>query len=366
MAKGRGPILPDIATIVKAGINPKTGFPYKMDGIFRSETKDAIKKSLRIKDEQAALNTFKWYNLPSNITGQELERMLYYRGQLAFVYLKDLDEFYFMPYALDGGLDYYGRYRKIKVIPYNSSTESKSKLTAQEAYLSTLSFDVKYGAVLPEDLTEEDLYSSAVLLCDYSKQMAQQIIPRSQVNDPIIDIESECYAYMRTALLMGTGVRGVRVNDSDQSESVEEGARNMTHAALECEPYVPITGSIEFQELTNGSVTNAEDYQLAMQSIDNYRLSTHGIDNNGLYEKKSHMLESEMSMNGGTVGLVLQDRLTLRQNFCTIVNSIYGTSIWCEPSENLTGADINGDALLYDRNENGESTGIESEVESDE
>ena len=56
----------------------------------------------------------------------------------------------------------------------------------------------------------------------------------------------------------------------------------------------------------------------------------------------------------------MQDGASIRQNFCNIANSIWGLGIWCEPSENVSGADINGDGLLYDRNENGESNGVDN------
>ena len=99
---------------------------------------------------------------------------------------------------------------------------------------------------------------------------------------------------------------------------------------------------------------------LAMQSLDNLRLSGYGIDNGGLFEKKAHELQTEADLNGGPVGLVMQDGLSIRQNFCNIVNSIWGIGIWCEPAENIIGADINGDGVVYDRNEAGQSSGTES------
>ena len=34
--------------------------------------------------------------------------------------------------------------------------------------------------------------------------------------------------------------------------------------------------------------------------------------------------------------------------------------MWCEPAENITGADRNGDGVVYDRNEAGENSGVES------
>ena len=74
----------------------------------------------------------------------------------------------------------------------------------------------------------------------------------------------------------------------------------------------------------------------------------------------SSTLQSEADINGGPIGLVMQDKITIRQNFCNIVNSIWPIGLWWEPSETTTKADTNGDGLLYDRNEAGESSGMES------
>ena len=40
--------------------------------------------------------------------------------------MKDLDEFYFMPYALDGTIDFYGRYNTIHPVPMTSGTDDKN------------------------------------------------------------------------------------------------------------------------------------------------------------------------------------------------------------------------------------------------
>jgi hypothetical protein len=85
------PNIPDIETLIQAGINPKTGLPLKF-GNKRCTTKEDIKKLIRKNDEQIFVNKYVWYNLPMNLSSAELERMLYYKGQLAFFYLKDLDE----------------------------------------------------------------------------------------------------------------------------------------------------------------------------------------------------------------------------------------------------------------------------------
>ena len=312
------PKIPDLKTLIQAGFDPKTGLPNKIGT--KPCLKENVKKALRLIDEQDAVNRYTWYNLPCNITSQELERMLYYKGQLAFFYMKDLDEFYFMPYALDGTIDFYGRFNTIHPVPMTSGEEKAGK--AQAELLSQIKLKCIYGIKLPEDLNAEDLTKSAVLLHDYSKQLSQTIIPRQIINDGIIDIEAECIPFMRTALIEETGVMGVRVQDADQAAAVQDGANSLVNAAMNGDMYVPIVGQMEFQELTNGGTGKAEDYMLAMQSLDNFRLSLYGIDNGGLFEKKAHELQSEADINGGPVGLVLQDGLSIRQNFCNIVNSI--------------------------------------------
>lgn len=350
-----------IELYMQAGINPKTGLPLKFSNN-KKVLKEDVKKILRIVDEQDAVTRYVWYNLPDNITSQELERMLYYKGQLCFFYMEDLQQFFFMPYALDGTIDFYGRYNTIHPVPMTSGTEDKAG-KAQAELLSNIKLNCVYGLKLPEEVDIDTITKSTVLLHDYTKQLSQTIIPRCTVNDPLLDTMAECIPFMRTSLLLSTGVKGLRVQDADQAQNAADASRSMERAALEGDPYVPIVGNVDFQELNDGQTAKAEEYMLAMQSLDNFRLSTYGIDNGGLFEKKAHELQSEADINGGPVGLVMQDGLSIRQNFCNIVNSIWGLGIWCEPAENIIGADIDGDGLAYDRNDDGSNSGVETNEE---
>ena len=160
--------IPNLQPVIAAGFNPKTGLPMKYGGDPK-HLKEDVKKFLRLIDEQDAVNRYVWYNLPANLTSQELERMLYYRAQLSFFYCKDLEEFYFMPYALDGTIDFYGRYNRIHPVPMTSGTDDKGN-KAQAEYLADLKLKCVYGVKLPEELDLKDLYDSTVLLHDYTKQ----------------------------------------------------------------------------------------------------------------------------------------------------------------------------------------------------
>lgn len=340
-----GPCLPDLDTLYQAGIDPRTKLPTKVKDKSDCARKADVKRFLRLIDEQDAVNRYVWYNLPSNITSQELERMLYYKGQLCFFYDRNLEEFYFMPYALDGTIDFYGRYNTIHPVPMTSGTEDRDG-KAQAQYLSTLKLKCRYGVLT--DVGEDDLYGSTVLLHDYSKQRSQTITPRVEVNDALLDVMADCVPFAWTALMASTGISGIRVADADQQANVLEASKSIEHAARNGRPFVPIVGAVEFQDLTNKPSGNVQDYLLAMQSFDNLRLSGYGIDNGGLFEKKAHELQTEADINGGPVGLVLQDGLAIRQNFCIIANSIWGLGIWCEASETATGVDRNGDGTAYD------------------
>lgn len=351
--------IPDIATLLAAGIDPRTGLPIKL-GPQECGRKEAIRKLLRVIDEQDAVNRYKWYNLPCKLSSQELERMLYYKGQLAFFYLKNAEEFFFMPYALDGGLDYYGRFNRIHPIPFaeGTSDEEKKRFAEQRNFLSTLKLECIYDVIDPDKISPKLITDSCVLLYDYTKQLSQNIIPRWQLQDGILDIMSDCIPFMRTALLNSTGVMGMRVNSQDEQSNVTAASKLIDWAALNSEKYIAIIGQIDFQEMTGGEVAKAEEFLLAMQSLDNLRLSAYGIDNGGLFEKKAHVLQAEQNMNAGSTGFVYNDGLAIRQHFCDIVNSIWGLGIWCDVSECAIGADTNGDGFVYDtQDQSGEMQG---------
>ena len=362
MGKKKTPFMIDPSIYKQAGIDLATGLPTR--AVEGANLKASMKKVMRLIDEQDAVNRYKWYNLPCNISSEELERLLYYKGQLCFFYFKELDEFYFMPFALDGSIDFYGRYNKIHPVPMSSGTEDDKKVKelyeSQRALLSMLHLNVVKAIKPLDELKEDDLYNSTVILWDYSRQLGELNIPRQQINDPLLDVISEIPCYLRTALIASTGVKGMRVNDADAKNEVKIASAQVLQCALSGELATPITSQIEIQELFDGPTGKAQEYLLAMQALENFRLSTYGLDNGGLFEKKAHKLEEEQEMNTSTVGLVYADGLAIRQNFCNIVNSIWGTSIWCMPAESVLGADVDGDGDAYDSNMDGQNSGIEN------
>lgn len=340
--------IPNLQALIAAGIDAKTGLPLRF-GSESPNIKENMKKILRITDEQNAINRYTWYNLP-DITGQELERLLYYKGQICMFYNKELKRFFYLPYALDGSIDLYGRFMSVHPVPIGATqTKEDGRRDKQLGdWLAGVKLDVLYDVILPEEWKPEMITNCTALLHDYSKQLSQTIIPRQQLNDGIVDVESDCIPFMRTALLNGTGVRGLRVAHENEAPNVYQVSAALNQAALSGQKYLPIVGMAEFQDLTDGTIAKAEEYLLAMQSLDNIRLGTYGLDNGGIFEKKARELQAEAAVAGGAVGSILQDGLTIRQHWANIINSQYGCGAWCEISETAAEADKNMDGEISD------------------
>ena len=363
----------DLDTVKQAGIDPKTGLPIRVANGESCHLKQNIRKQLRIMDEQDAINRYTWYNLPKGLSGQLIERILYYRGQGMLFTLGG--KFYFLPYCLSApegstGIDVYGRFTGVTPLPFNGTANDGKE---QSPWIRGKVFEPIYEAIDIEDYVNKSpeeiisaIENSCVLLHDYTPQISQTNIPRQQLQDPLLDIMSDCIPFMRTALLNSTGVAGMRVGSEAENASVDAASNAINKAALEGRKYVGIVGSLDFQELTGGNVAKGEEFMLALQSLDNYRLSLYGLDNGGLFQKKSHMLEAEQEMNGGNTGLVAEDGLRNRQMFATIANSIWGGSIWCEPSESTIGMDRDGDMVAGNDGEAATEKKIAQEEPSDE
>ena len=365
------PVLPELQTFLAAGIDPKTRLPLKALGLSNKDTelKFNARRIFRIIDEQRAVQSFKWYNLPEGISSDELERLLYLKYTLVFFYLEATNRFYFLPYALDGTIDVYGRFNKVHPIPLSSGgVEDKDKPKLDKTLAEALALVklnvVKDVVVFKDQITDEFMKNSGVIIRDYTNQMGQSGEPRYLLNDHLLDMEADCLPFIRTNLLLATGIQGLRVTDADAGQfEVRNIAQQLYSAAIKGEPYVALTGKADFQELQPNTTTKASEYFLALQSIDNLLLLTHGLDNTGLYEKKAHILESENQVNANSASFVLADRLAQRQKFCNIVNSIFGTNMWCDISDPIAGFDTQADGSLYNEDFPENSQEEEEEVE---
>ena len=320
---------------------------YGNSGPFLNES---IVRSLRVLDEQDAINSGKWYGLPYGITPNLLERIIYYRGTGMFFYLEGNGKFYFLPYV-GHEIDVYGRYIQSYALPFNgSATQGDDKQSENlQPWIAGKYWTCTYDVIPPEELKLSDLTDRCVILNDYSKQMSQKVQPRQFLNEPLLQVEAELIPFMRTALLNSTGITGIKVQSQDEAYTVKQASTAVNKAALFGDKFIPVEAGLTSEAIATGGVGRAEEFLLALQSLDNLRLSLHGLENGGLFQKKAHVLESEEDINKGAASLVMQDRTYQRQEFCNIVNSIWGLGMWYEPGEVAMEADLDGDGEVYDR-----------------
>ena len=307
------PVMIDLDTYYAMGIDPKTGLPLKAvaSNSLEYNMKPELKKTLRIMDEQDAVNRFKWTGLEKySIDTQLMERILYYRGRAML--FKIQDKFYFLPYALDGSIDVYGRFTGTTPLPFGGGTTDNEKKA--KPWIQGLVKKPVYS--LEEELTD-DPESYCVLLNDYTPQISQSIIPRCQLQEPYLEFMADCLPFCRTALLNGTGVSAMRVNTEDEQSNVSAASRLVNRAALTGQKWIPIVGQIDFQDLTGANIAKAEEFLLSMQSVDNIRLSMYGIGDGAIFEKKAHMLETEAENNQSSTNLIMADCYENRKRFCT-------------------------------------------------
>ena len=275
----------DLSTLIAAGFDPKTGLPLRYDDGDGTNLKQNTFATLSVIDRQDAINKYTWYNLPSGITQELLETILYYKGQGMFFYEPALEKFFFLPFALQAdegtGIDCYGRFTGVTPIQLGSTTNEDNKVYK----FNGLTYKPQYEPLL-ETPTLEDVAAA--------------------------------------------------------SQGVQK-------AALTGKKWIPIIGSVDFQDLSTNTAGRADEFLMSLQALDNFRLSLHGLDNGGVFQKKTYQTNSQTELNmGASISLVLQDGLTRRQEFCNIINSIWPLGIWCDISEQAAGGDMNMDGVVGD------------------
>ena len=136
---------------------------------------------------------------------------------------------------------------------------------------------------------------------------------------------------MRTALINGVGITGIKVHSQDEQINVAAANDQVQNAAINGDRYIGIVNGLDMQEISDGRSTMLIDqYTRALASLDNIRVSAYGIPNGGVYEKAEHMLQDEQDLASGRNSLVFEDALAYREWGAAIINSIWDLDVWVE------------------------------------
>ena len=296
-------------------------------------------------DYKQYLTRFKWNNLPQGLDSELFERILYYSGSAMFFYIKELGKFYFLPYGMSGegtevGIDFYGRFKRIKPYSFNGSTDSEGeskangKKSSADIYLST---QIRDNIVdIPFVETEEEakkIYENGAVICwDNSPELAYYTTSRNREARSYIKYMVKVLIQTKSALINSSGFNlfsadGEQDNDimQMQIDAINEDRENGQLAAVVSK----ILGNVE--NLQSNAPAAMQDFWASLQSIDNLRLKSMGIRNDGMQQKSQYQNIQEQTMDINDSLQVYWNSFMERVKFAAIVNSIWGLDIYPEP-----------------------------------
>ena len=313
---------------------------YSKDPIF-----DRIGESFKNMDYQQYLTRFKWNNLPEGLDSELFERIMYFSGSAMFFYIKELDKFYFLPYGMSGdgvqtGVDFYGRFNKIKPYSFNGSTDgsgerkSDGKMSKADIYLSTQIRDniTDIPMVASEEEAKKIYENGAVICWDYTPGLAYWNNSRNRISQSYVKYMVKVLIQTKSALINSSGFNlfaadGEQDNDimQMQIDAINQDREEGQLAAVVSK----LLGNIE--NLQSNAPAAMQDFWASLQSVDNLRLKSMGIRNDGLQQKSQYQNIQEQSMDINDSLQVYWNSFMERVKFSAIVNSIWGLDIYPEP-----------------------------------
>ena len=308
-------------------------------------TIDKIGKAFKKLDYQQYLSRFKWYNLPEGLDSELMERILYFSGSAMFFYIKELNRFYFLPYGMSGegtetGIDFYGRFNKIKPYSFNGSTDgsgetkSDGKKSKADLYLSTQIRDNIKDIPMVE--TEEDarkIYENGAVICwDSTPGLAYYVGCRNRESQAFVKYMLDVLIQTKSALINSSGFN-LFSTDSETDNDIMQLQLDQINRDREKGKLSAVVSKLigEIQNLQSNSPSSIQEFWASLQSVDNLRLKSMGIKNDGMQQKSQYQNIQEQSLDIDDAMQVYWNCFIERVKFAAIVNSIWGLGIYPEP-----------------------------------
>lgn len=298
-----------------------------------SKDRQLLMRMMAHKHMIETIERFEWKNLPPELPSDLIERILYFRYKGAF--FKYNDKYYFLPFALKGEIDSYGRYIAITPVLFTGQWKvSNGKITEDVSFISGKTFKVNYDLDIQEedeDLEDEDdelsLDEKAVILTDSSLEISQDFTPMNYLIRPIVEQLVDILVLVNIDLISSAKMFYVVAKDPEQKEAIEKEFRDLDNRILNGKRVVVLTSPTDLKELMGTSVKDTARYFQSYQSIENLRKDIIGIDNGGTFMKQEHTTEMETEANTSGGSFVLNNALRMRKEFCEIVNKTFGLKI---------------------------------------
>lgn len=350
----------DTSTFIAAGINPGKGilkYGNSIDQNGNAVAPNALKYNLdysslfeimRQQNQTETYERYMWIDLPPGLTQDLIERVLFFRGKGVFYFNDKVEKFQFLPFALNGLIDEYGRYLKVNTLPFTGmSEEPKNKKSKKLIPAVYENLDIVYDLPFTEEAFKDIQNGKTVgiILNDSSLGISQQPIIRSNHVRPILHLLATLIQIINTAMFGCADHNAVNLQSESELESFNQQVDAINQDILKGRRFTGIVGQFPITPLKTGSTANLEGLFNTFNSLNNLLKSITGIANPGVFDKKAHLLQEEQALNGSNADDIYYNGLRMRQEFCLMVQAYYNYPIWCESKRSMSEAQAENVAM---------------------
>ncbi|MDD3883254.1 MAG: hypothetical protein PHI27_13580 [Eubacteriales bacterium] len=316
-------------------------YVYAEDPMFNK-----IGVSLKNIDYQQYITRFKWNNLPEGLDSELFERIMYFSGSAMFFYIKELNRFYFLPYGMSGegtqtGIDFYGRFNRLKPYSFNGSTDGSGekkadgkRISQADLYLSTQIRDnIRDIPMVDNEADAKKIYEEGAVICwDMTPQLAYFVDSRNRISQSYIKYLVQVLIQTKSALINASGFNLFSTN-SETENDIMQMQIDAINADREKGKLSAVVSKLlgEITNLQSNSPNAMSDFWSSLVSVDNLRLKSMGIRNDGVIQKSQYQNIQEQSIDINDSMQVYWNSFMERIKFSAIVNSIWGLDIYPEP-----------------------------------
>lgn len=284
---------------------------------------------------------YMWTNVPYGLTQDLIERVLFFRGKGIFYFNDKVEKFQFLPFALNGNIDEYGRFLMCNTLPFTGMDEkpkkgNKRKLVPAVYENLEIVYDLPYNKEILKSIRKKKIVG--IILNDNSLSLSQQPIIRSNFVQPVLRLLATLMQIINTAMYGSADHSLVQVQNESELESLNQQIDAINRDILNGRRFTGVVGEFPITPLKTSNTVDLEGLFNTFNSITNFLKSITGIANSGVFDKKAHLLQEEQKLNGSNSDDVYYNGLRLRQEFCLMVQAYYGYPIWCESKRGMSEA----------------------------
>ncbi|MFI3297332.1 MAG: hypothetical protein R3Y59_06855 [bacterium] len=300
---------------------------------------NSLYRIMELQDLREYINRYGATNIPYGLTIDLIERILYYRFKGLIYYNDSPEMFQFLPFALNGNIDCYGRYMSCNTLPFIGVSQNEIKNKKTIDYVKN-NIEIVYDDLYPsyDEITEYDIIriekeltsgsDKGIILNDYSLGLSQMQQPRYSFIRPILASMATCMQIINTAMFACADYNLIQAQTEDEANQLKLVLNNIKNDILKGKRFGALIGTLPMESLRTTNVSNIQDLWETFNSLDNFRKSTAGISNSGVFNKKERMLQQEQQLNGTNADDIYSDGLYQRQRMCDLFNQWYDGQMW--------------------------------------